>query len=64
MIKALKESHPVKILYQVFYIHRSSYKYWAGRSQIINVRQTEEHALVKSIFNESNGSAGASIKGN
>ncbi len=59
MIKTLKESYPVKTLCQAFDVHRSSYKYWTTRSGKINVRQVEEQALVKSIFNESNGSAGA-----
>ena len=59
MIKTLKESYPVKTLCQVFDVHRSSYKYWVARSVKINARQIKEQALVKSIFNESNGSAGA-----
>ena len=59
MIKTLKESYPVKTLCQAFDMHRSSYKYWVARSGKINARQIKEQALVKSIFNESNGSAGA-----
>jgi len=40
-------------------VHRSSYKYWINRSKAINPKKVNELALVKSIFNESNDSAGA-----
>ena len=59
MIKALKESYPVKTICEIFDVHRSSYKYWITRSQVINSKQVKENALVKSIFKESHGSAGA-----
>ena len=46
-------------LCQAFDVHRSSYKYWRIRSRQINPERVKELALVKSIFKESNGSAGA-----
>jgi putative transposase len=42
-----------------FDIHRSRYKYGIKRLKTINPKRIKELALVKSIFNESNGSAGA-----
>lgn len=59
MIKRLKENYPVQFLCQAFDVHRSSYKYWLARSRTIKPEQVKEHALVKSIFKESHGSAGA-----
>ena len=59
MIQELKESYPVKTLCLTFNVHRSSYKYWANRSQEIKPERVKELALVKAIFTESNGSAGA-----
>ena len=47
------------VLCQVFNVHRSSYRYWANRSTQASPERLNEMALVKSIFNESNGSAGA-----
>ena len=43
----------------MFNVHRSSYKYWAKRSQVVNTKQLKDMATVKAIHNESNGSAGA-----
>ena len=59
MIKALKESYPVTLLCHAFKVHRSSYKYWTARSKAISPERIKELALVKAIFHESNGSAGA-----
>jgi putative transposase len=59
MIKALKKSYPVLSLCEVFGVHRSSYKYWCVRSHKIGPERVKELALVKRIFEESNGSAGA-----
>jgi len=59
MIKTLKESYPVTFLCQTFDVHRSSYKYWIAHAHKIKPEQAKEHALVKTIFKESNGSAGA-----
>lgn len=59
MIQTLKESHPVEFLCQTFGVHRSSYKYWHTRSRKISPERVKEFALVKSIFRESNGSAGS-----
>ena len=59
MIQALKESYPVKTLCEAFGAHRSSYRHWSQRSKVTKPERLKELALVKSIFTESNGSAGA-----
>jgi putative transposase len=59
MIDKLKESFAVKMLCETFDVHRSSYKYWAKRSETNSPTRLKEVAMVKSIFSESNGSAGA-----
>jgi len=59
MISQLKESYAVTELCQAFDVHRSSYKYWVKRSQAINPKKLSEQILIKTIFSESNGSAGA-----
>ena len=59
MIEQLKESHPVTSLCATFGINRSSYKYWSKRSRTIKPERLLELALVRQIFTESNGSAGA-----
>lgn len=59
MMSQLKESYAVTELCQAFGVHRSSYKYWVKRSQTINPKKLNEQLLVKTIFAESNGSAGA-----
>jgi len=59
MIQALKESYPVKMLCKTFGTHRSSYKYWTKRPKGIAPRRLKELALIRAIFAESNGSAGA-----
>ncbi len=59
MIEALKESYPVTILCEAFGTHRSSYRYWVKRSKAINPGRLQERTMVKSIFVESEGFAGA-----
>ena len=59
MITSLKESYPVTTLCTAFGVHRSSYKYGVKRLHEIKPAKLKEQALVKSIFRESNGSAGA-----
>lgn len=59
MIETLKESYAVKDLCQAFDVHRSSYKYWVKRSKTISLKKLNEMTMVKAIFHESNGSAGA-----
>lgn len=59
MIASLKESYPVTTLCSTFDVHRSSYKYGIKRLNTIKPDKVKELALIKSIFNESNGSAGA-----
>jgi putative transposase len=59
MINGLKESYPVQTLCSVFEVHRSSYRYWLKRDRKISSQRLKEITTVKSIFNESRGSAGA-----
>lgn len=59
MINELKESYAITALCEVFNVHRSSYKYWLGRSQKTNIKQLKEETVVKAIHSESHGSAGA-----
>ena len=59
MINGLKESYPVQTLCTVFDVHRSSYRYWLKRDRKISSQRLKEITTVKSIFNESRGSAGA-----
>jgi len=59
MIKTLKERCPVTFLCQAFDVHRSSYKYWLAHAHKLKPEPIKEQALVKTIFKESNGSAGA-----
>lgn len=46
-------------LCNAFHVHRSSYKYWINRSKTVNSKKLNEQIMVKTIFAESNGSAGA-----
>lgn len=51
---------PVKILCEVFNVQRSSYKYWCQRkAKVACLKQAEERAMVKKLFTDSRGSAGA-----
>jgi putative transposase len=59
MIHALRKSYPVKTLCETLGTHRSSYNYWVKRSKTVRPQRAEELALVRSIFKESHGSAGA-----
>ena len=59
MMSQLKESYAVTELCQAFDVHRSSYKYWVNRSKTVNPKKINEQVMVKTIFAESNGSAGA-----
>ena len=55
----LQESHCVKRICQVFDIHRSSYKYWQGRSKKPSLEQVKLNSEVRAAFKVSNGSAGS-----
>jgi putative transposase len=59
MIMTLKERYPISVLCQAFDVHRSSYKYWYKRHETTKPEQLKERAMVKAIFTESQGSAGA-----
>jgi len=43
----------------MFNVHRSSYKYWVKKQNTVKPKLENEVTIVKSIFDESNGSAGA-----
>ena len=47
------------MLCEVFEVHRSSYKYWLKRHRTIKPQQVKELSVVKAVFEESQGSAGA-----
>jgi len=55
----LQESYPVKQLCNVFQLYRSSYRYWLENSTKQSPKQLKAEVDVRSIFNESQGSAGA-----
>jgi putative transposase len=47
------------LLCDVFSIHRSTFKYWFNRPNLVKHKRIKELATVKEIHKESNGSAGA-----
>ena len=47
------------MLCHAFSVHRSSYKYWVKRSKRISPERLKALTVVKAIYRESNGSAGA-----
>jgi len=55
----LQESYPVKQLCNVFQLYRSSYRYWLENSTKQSPKQLKAEVDVRSVFNESRGSAGA-----
>ena len=59
MISGLKGSYAVQTLCNVFEVHRSSYRYWVNRDKKMSPQRLNEVTEVKSISNESGGSAGA-----
>jgi putative transposase len=59
MISRLQESYPIQTLCTAFEVHRSSYRYWTNRDKTTNPEQLKETTVVKAIFSESGGSAGA-----
>jgi len=59
IIQALKKNFPVTTLCQALGIHRSSFRYWSERSKRVRPERLQELEMVKTIFKESNGSAGA-----
>lgn len=58
-MKRLTGRYPLVCLCDALGIHRSSYRYWANRQKKIDPVKVMERTMVKSIFNESRGSAGA-----
>lgn len=56
----MKESYSVSQLCKVFGVQRSSYKYWKNNvGKPLSAEKVHEKALVKSIYTESNCSAGS-----
>jgi len=59
LIEKLQESHPVKRLCEVFNVHRSSYKYWRGRSHALKPEEVRLRRKIVAAHENSGGSAGA-----
>ena len=55
----MKESYSISRLCETFDVNRSSYQYWRSKSRQLSAKHVHEIAMVKEIFHESNGSAGA-----
>jgi len=55
----MKESYSIKLLCQVFKVHRSSYRYWRTSTTKIRVEDLRTDAEVKAAFKLSGESAGA-----
>ncbi|QCG47340.1 IS3 family transposase [Aeromonas schubertii] len=58
LVEKLKQSHPVARVCEALGIHRSSYKYWAGRVRSISPRLVELRSEVRRAYELSNASAG------
>ena len=54
-----KESHTVKLLCEVFDLHRSSYKYQHSKTSNISLERIQLESEVRAAFNISGGSAGS-----
>ena len=59
MTQQLQESYILTLVCDVFNIHRSSFYTWLNRPKIPSIKKTQELSVIKSIHEESNGSAGA-----
>nr|WP_156129930.1 IS3 family transposase [Aeromonas australiensis] len=59
LVEKFKKSFSIKRICETFGIHRSSYKYWAGRPRLISTERVKLQAEVRKAHNQSNGSAGA-----
>ena len=59
MIAELKESFDVATVCLVFDVHRSSFRYWHSTDKQTSPEQVKAEVMVKTIFTESGGSAGA-----
>lgn len=54
-----KRCYSIKLLCEIFGVHRSSYKYWCKRDKRISPETAKLHSQVKEVHRQSNGSAGA-----
>ena len=59
LIKRLKQSYSETELCATFEVQRSSYKYWKNHHGKLSAERIKARAVVKAIYVESNGSAGA-----
>jgi len=57
-VKRLKGAYTIKLLCELFNVHRSSFDYWRNRSKVIDEQTLRERAIVKRIHTLSKGSAG------
>jgi len=51
--------YSIKLLCEIFGVHRSSYKYWRKRDKRMAPETAKLHSQVKEVHRQSNGSAGA-----
>ncbi len=59
MIKKLTQSYSIKLLCEVFNVHRNSFYYWQKRRVEIDVKTVELCSLIRKAHSTSKGSAGA-----
>ncbi|WP_373370586.1 IS3 family transposase [Pectobacterium parmentieri] len=59
IVARLSDSHTVVSLCTAFGLHRSSYRYWFRRRNMINPQQITLHSEIRRAWNQSQGSAGA-----
>ncbi|MFT7386998.1 MAG: putative transposase, partial [Candidatus Endobugula sp.] len=55
----MKESHSIKLLCEVFEVHRSSYRYWKVNANKISSGDVYTDSEVKAAYVLSGGSAGS-----
>lgn len=59
MIQQIQVKYSIKRLCKVFCISRSSFKAWSANPKRINSQKVKELAVVRRIYKQNNGSAGA-----
>ncbi len=59
MIKKLTQSYSVKLLCEVFNVHRNSYYYWQKRRVKMDAETVKLRSLIRETHTISKGSAGA-----
>jgi len=59
VIETLEESFDLSVVCSVFDVHRSSFRYWKKRVHFVCPELIKAEVMIKAIFAESGGSAGA-----